>query len=191
MIIKWVRLRTERNIRTSKLAAPIVLYFLAFLLIVASPPRFSSAAPPAPNWMPGFPLMAGQQVILMWSPVPGATKYIIYLNGEKMTESAAFQGTIPTPEKSGEYEVTVSAIDGSGTEGPKSQPGMIKIISLEPPKDLFSMISQDSIGIRWDRTEGAMIYNVYRAKDVNSEKKLIGSVQDTIFRDKEIVKGKE
>ena len=144
----------------------------------------------APNWMSGFPLLAGNQVIMMWTPVPGASKYVIYLNGEKVGESAAFQYTMPAPEKSGDYKVTVAGLDGAGKQGKLSGIGLFKIISLEPPSGVIAMVSQDSIGLRWDQTTGAMIYNVFRAESETGEKNLIGSTQDTTFRDTKAQKEK-
>lgn len=159
-------------------------------LLVAGAAGTGRAELPAPSFMPGFPLLAGNQVILMWTPVPGAVKYFVYLNGQKVAESASFQFTLAAPEKSGAHQVAVAGIDGEGKAGKQSAPGTIRIIVIQPPGGLSAMTSPDSIGVRWEKAEGAMIYNVYRAESEASEKKLVLSTQETLIRDKDVQKGK-
>jgi len=170
----------------SKIAAAVLSAAVLFAVSAGT----ASAELPAPNFMPGFPLLAGPQVILMWTPVPGATKYFIYMNGEKLAESASFQYTMATPEKSGAHLVTVAGVDAGGKPGKQSSAGTIKIIVVQSPGGLASLTSQDTIGIRWDQAEGAVIYNVYKAESETGEKKLLVSTQEQIIRDKEVQKGK-
>src|SRR5512134_768688 len=47
----------------------------------------AAAAPVAPTIMPGFPMIAGPVVMMMWTPVPGATGYNIYMNGKPIAKS--------------------------------------------------------------------------------------------------------
>lgn len=132
---------------------------------------------PAPVWMPNSPLLAGSQVIVLWLPVPGAAKYVIYMNDKKVGESASVQHIMAAPEESGEYRIQIASVDGAGKEGPKGPPGVIKIITVEPPKGLISRIAENKVLLRWDKAKGAVIYNVYRSEKKDGEYKLLASVQ--------------
>jgi len=132
---------------------------------------------PAPNWMPNSPLLAGSQVIVLWLPVPGAAKYVIYLNDKKVGESPSVQHIMEAPEESGEYRIQIASVDASGKEGPKSSPGIIKIITVEPPKGLLTRVTENKVLLRWDKAKGAVIYNVYRSDKKEGEYKLLASVQ--------------
>ena len=132
--------RIQTNGTYKALGVLLVVAVVACGLVL---PQSASAAPPAPNWLPGQPMLAGNQIIAMWLPVPGATKYILYMNGEKIAESPANQFMGLAPEKGGEYKYQVRAVDGSGAEGPLSKPGTIKIVLITPPTEL--MVRPDHI----------------------------------------------
>ena len=38
-----------------------------------------------PSWMPGFPMRMGTNVMLMWTPVPGASGYNVYKSDKEGT----------------------------------------------------------------------------------------------------------
>ncbi len=144
---------------------------------------------PAPKMMPGFPMLAGPNVMVMWMPVPGAVKYNVYMNGQKVGETPAVNYMAPSPEKAGEYVFEVAAVDAGGKEGPKAI-GKIKIIKLEPPTGLAAMTRGDRVALRWDTTEGAVIYNIYRSENKDDKGELLGSVQTTKFDDTKLEDGK-
>jgi outer membrane protein assembly factor BamB len=127
------------------------------------------AAPAAPSWLPGQPLLAGTQVIAMWLPVPGAVKYIVYLNGKQIAESPANQYMGMAPSGGGEYSYQVASVDASGAASPLSAPGIIRIIVVEPPAaPIFRTNPADgSVTLRWDR--------VVSVKDMTGKESAKGS----------------
>ena len=173
-----------RNI--SKIVSAALL--AASLFAAAAGP--AAAALPAPNWMPGSPIMAGTQIVLLWMPVMNAVKYNIYLNGKKVAESVAIQHMMPSPEASGEYNIEIAAVDASGAEGAKSRPGVFKIVTVEPPDQLYVRGAQNSIQVRWDSSKGAVIYNLYRSEKQGTEGELLASVQGDNYTDTKVVAGK-
>lgn len=140
--------------------------------------------------MPNSPIVAGGQVIVLWVPVPGAVKYNVYLNGKKVGDSPSIQLMFPTPEGPGEYVVTLSAVDASGAEGEKSRPGVFKIISLDAPKGLISRVAEGKVILRWDKAQGAVIYNLYRSEKKDAEGDLLGSLQSEAYTDSAVKEGK-
>lgn len=160
---------------------------LAALVVAGS----ASAEPPAPNWMPGFPMLAGPQVIMMWQPVPGAVKYKVYMNGKPVADTPAMQHMLAAPEQSGEYKVEISAVDAAGKEGPKSRASAFKIVKVSPPKNATPLVSGKNVLLRWDAVEGAVVYNVYKRGKGEKEFKLLHSSQDTRFSDTTGEIGKE
>ena len=75
-----------------------VLMVVAVVVCGLVLPQSASAALPAPNWLPGQPILAGNQIIAMWLPVPGAVKYNVYLDGNKIFESPGNQYMGLAPE---------------------------------------------------------------------------------------------
>ncbi|MDF1536835.1 MAG: hypothetical protein P1S46_10125 [bacterium] len=146
-------------------------------------PQPASAALPAPNFMPGFPMLAGPQIIIMWSPIPGAVKYNVYMNGKKITESIAMQFIAPAPTAGGEYKYQVSAVDAAGAESPLSVESLINIIILEPPGNLAVLPSETRITVRWNTAPGALIYDVFRKVKGEGEFKMVSSVNTTRYDD--------
>lgn len=70
------------------------------------------------------------EYVLTWDPVPTATGYKVYLNGEYVADSSntdhRFQGMAV-----GQYSFTVSAVNEAG-EGPQSDPFPFQVIALPP-----------------------------------------------------------
>lgn len=144
---------------------------------------------PAPAVMPGFPMVAGKQVMIMWIPVPGAVKYNFYVNGKKVGEAVAPPFQFPTPEKGGTYKIEIAAVDTEGKEGAKGAGKEITIVALTPPKNLIANFIAGSPAIRWDAVEAAAFYNVYRKPEGKGSFKLVGSVQTANFRDSDVESG--
>ncbi len=148
----------------------------------------ASGAPPAPALVPGFPMQAGTVVMVMWGPVPGGVKYRIYVDDKMVGEvpMPPFQTT--APEKPGEYRFAVTSVDASGAESDKSKAGILRIIGLEPPKEisgLFDMANKHVV-LRWSGASGAMIYNLFRSEKESDQGALIQSLQDTRYVDKAV-----
>lgn len=179
----------ERKLRVKKMSGTVMAALLSamFFLAVAVP---TVAAPPAPNWMPGSPIMAGSQIILLWMPVMNAVKYNIYMNGNKVSESVPIQHMMQSPEASGEYNIEIAAVDASGAEGAKSRPGSFKIVTVEPPAQLYVRSAQNSIQVRWDSSKGAVVYNLYRSEKQGAEGDLLTSVQGDSYTDTKVAADK-
>lgn len=172
-----------------KKSSMIFIVFLSFMLLGGVRPGLAEL--PAPVWMPSFPLLAGPQVVLMWSPVPGASTYRLYLDGKVAADKiSGFQTTFPAPEKGGEHIFEVSAVDAGGTEGKKSTPGKIMIVVLEAPAGLQILATEESIAVRWSPTKGAVIYDVYRKEKAENDYHLLSSTQDTRYSDTKVSTGK-
>ncbi len=169
-----------------------VLLAVAILAIGLVLPQPASAALPAPKWLPGQPLLAGSQVIAMWLPVPGAVKYVLYLNGEKIAESPANQYMGFAPDTAGDHIYEVTSVDAAGAESQKSTAGIIKIIMIEPPKGIFTRLDTDtkSVLLRWDRSQGAAIYNVYRSTSPEGPFEMVNSQVEFTYKDRNLELGK-
>lgn len=169
-----------KRVMKDRMILPVIAIALLMGIAFAGP---VSAAPPAPTWMPNFPMLAGPQIIIMWAPVPGAAKYNIYMNGGKVAESAAMQYIQPAPAEGGDYKLQVSAVDASGAEGPLSSEKIITIIVIEPPKGFAALPSEDRVHIRWIAARSARIYDLYRRKKGEKAFQLLASVTTTKYQD--------
>ncbi len=169
-----------------------VFLAVAILAIGLVLPQSVSAALPAPRWLPGQPLLAGSQVIAMWLPVPGAVKYVLYLNGEKIAESPANQYMGLAPADGGQYKYEVAAIDASGAEGPRSAPGAITITLIVPPTELVSRANRQGrfVNLRWKNPAGAAIINVYKSESADGPFNLIASITGEGHKDSDLEYGK-
>lgn len=150
-----------------------------------------TAALPAPNWMPGSPILAGNQVILLWAPVPGAVKYNVYMSGKKVQESVSIQAIVAAPEEAGSFEFQVAGVDGTGAEGAKSSPGTVKIFKLVPPKGMEGRLVGKNVSMHWEPVGGAVLYNVYRSMESGKGFELVDSIQDVRWTDTKTQEGKK
>ena len=182
------RIKMNEIIKTFGIFLAVAILALGLVL-----PQQASAALPAPNWLPGQPMMAGNQVIAMWIPVPGAVKYIIYLNGIKIMESPANQYIGPAPEAAGDYAYEIAPVDAAGVEGPKSAVGMIRITKLEPPGKMSFRLDPvgKSVSLRWSKPAGAKTFNLYRADSKDGPYSMINSGMEDVFKDSNLELGKE
>ena len=171
----------------------LLLLGVAILALAgASFPSPVAAEVATPSFMPGFPMLAGPQVMIMWMPVPGAKEYKVYKNGAVVVTTPSNQHFDQVGDSPGEYKYQVSAVGLDGKEGAKTQEKIISIVKLVPPVNLDGRLMGKTVGIRWDAVKGAPVYNVYRAeKDVESEYKLKTSVTMNNYSDSDIVVGKK
>ncbi len=164
----------------------VVPIFVVIMLSVAS---LSLAAPTAPMYMPNFPMLAGDSVMLMWIPVPGAVKYKVYVNGKPIGEAPAPPYTTPAPQEGGAYKYTVTAVDASGAEGPHSKEGNIDIIKLTQPKGFQSQFLGDTLNLRWSGVKMAKIYDIYKSENKDDKPEnfqLLASTEDTRYVDSKV-----
>ncbi|WP_025321057.1 hypothetical protein [Deferrisoma camini] len=135
-------------------------------------------------------MLVGNQVLMMWNPVPGATGYIVYRNGKAVARVTTNQHLEPVPKRSGEYRYQIAAVGPEGVEGERSEPGLVKVRHLEAPKRV--VVRPDpatgTLGLLWDQVEGAVIYNVYRSA-AGEPFELLASVQDVTYVDGEVRPG--
>lgn len=166
---------------------PISLLGILALSLTATLP---ARALPAPQFLPGQPMIVGNQVLMMWAPVPGATRYAIYRNARRLEQVTANQYLGPLPEEPGQHRYQVAAVDAAGAEGEKSEPGLIRVRKLGTPRNLVTRADPGSstIGLVWDLVQGAVIYNVYRSEP-GEEKRLVASVQAESYKDASVRAG--
>jgi hypothetical protein len=173
-----MRKRNPMGIRTDR---KIVTFLFSIVLLLSIPAR-GFAELPVPNWLPGFPLVAGPQLILMWTPVIGAEKYRIYQDGKPVTEVIAFQHVLPLPAE-GEHSYHVVAIDKNGKESPPGKTFKYAVVKLEKPKNVSVLVRGERISLRWDASKGAIIYDIQRGAAPGGPFQLVGSTQDQTFLD--------
>ncbi len=164
----------------------IALAALWLHLVVA----VAAAGLPPPRFLPGQPMVVGQQVLMIWAPVPGAAAYHVYVNNERVANVTANQHLAQLPSESGSYRFQVAAVDAGGVEGERSEPGIVQVRKLQTPKHLTALPrdSDAAIGLVWDRVEGAVIYNVFRTRQ-GQERSLLASVQSESFKDATVEAG--
>ena len=163
---------------------------LLAVVLFAATAGMAVAAPPATQFMPGFPILAGENIMVMWLPVPGGVKYLVYMNDKKVAEGANPPVQIPTPSEGGEYKIQISAVDASGAEGAKSPPQIIKILRLTAPENLDARYMSGKVGLRWSGSPAAVIFNVFRSEEKGKGYNLISSTQMSQFSDSDLAKDK-
>ncbi|NIS75862.1 MAG: hypothetical protein GTO08_11445 [Deltaproteobacteria bacterium] len=190
---KCVNSLTDSSSKKQKLSCFVKKFFLPFAvgIIFASTSTVCMAQLPAPAYLPGFPILAGQQIMVMWAPVPGAAQYKVYRNDKLITTTNANQYFDQIGDAAGEFAYQVSAVGSDGSEGPKSEAKSVKILKLEKPKNIVGRQIQETVGLRWEGNEAATAYNVYRAeKDEPDAYKLLASVTTSYYKDSTIELGK-
>lgn len=150
-----------------------------------------------PVVMPGFPVRAGGNVIIMWLPVPGATSYVIN-RGEapggpykKVGEGSSTNFMDQSVPNDRNFYYVIKTVVG-GKEGEGSAEVVLK--GLEPmkaPKIESHLITQENkIAIRWETIPKAAFYNVYRSEKGAAGLALLTSIQDTRLTDTKVEIGK-
>ncbi len=176
------RIPRVRNMSKITTAVLLAIGLFAGSIVVAA------AAPQATQFMPGFPLIAGENVMVMWLPVPGGVKYILYLNDKKVAEGPYPPLQIPTPAEGGEHRLQISAVDAAGAEGPKSPPSIIKVLKLASPQEPEARYMNGTVALRWVGSPAAVIYNVFRSVEKGKGYKLISSTQMSQYSDSDLAK---
>jgi hypothetical protein len=172
--------RLGNSVSGKILVALFVLSLAGSALAALSPPVF----------MPGFPLVAGKQIIFMWNPVMGAEKYRIYQDGKVVAESTAFQHILALPME-GKHSYHIVGVDKGGKEGPAGKTFEYSVRKLLPPKAVAVLIRDKKVAVRWDPAEGALVYDVLRGDAPDGKFQMIGSTQDITFLDPNVEFGKK
>ncbi|MBF8260290.1 MAG: cellulosome anchoring protein cohesin region [Actinobacteria bacterium] len=173
----------------------MVTVFLAVFLSLAISAGESAAA--GPNWLPGFPLRAGENVLLMWMPFPGAASYNVY-RGEKQGGPYQKIGTIntnnhmdPSVSSTKTYYYILKPVVG-GKEGDASPE--VVIMGVEPMKapkiNGHLLTAENKVSLMWDSVMSAAFYNLYRSDAGKGQFNLLSSVQDTKYTDTAVQVGK-
>jgi len=148
-----------------------------------------------PAWLPSFPLRAGDSILLMWLPVPGAQSYNVYRSedgGEAKKQGATTTPTYtdPSTDKTRTVEYTIKAVV-NGQEGEASAKGVIKgAEALKPP--IFTgnrIVGGTKMAILWTPVPKAVFYNLYKSEKKGGEFKLITSSQDAQYVDADVKDG--
>lgn len=170
--------------------------FLAvFAMLACLVPCSVHGAAASPKWLAGFPLRAGGAIILMWTPIPGATGYRLVRKVGNEPAREIYNGpansfndpAVPATET---VTYTVSGLLKGG-ESEISPPGTVKgIEQIQPPSFTGAIGSSNTITLRWSSPPGTMFSNIYRAESENGEYALQESVQYETFTDRNVEKGK-
>jgi len=130
----------------------------------------------------------------MWIPVPGATEYRVLRKVEGKEFAEIYRGPMtnfsdPGLDTTLTYVYKVIPIVG-GKEGEPSAEGVVKgQEKIKPPQIGGVMATPEGIQLRWAPVQGAAFYNLYRAEGKGGEPKLLKSLQDTSYYDKEVKAG--
>ena len=175
-----------KYMKTIKTFVASIAIISATITFIFSAPSFAGGVSVAPTFMPGFPMLAGDNVMIMWVPVPGAVKYKIYQNGKLLGEAPAPPFTSPTPVEQGVYKYTIAGVDAANEEGPRSKEGKISIIKLYPPETVTYTFMGNILNLNWSVVPNAVIYDIYRSEYEDSDYRLISSVTEDRFVDSEV-----
>jgi DNA-binding beta-propeller fold protein YncE len=176
-------MKSKTYLKKAMIAVTVSVLFFAFTAL-----SFASDVTTSPILMPGFPMLAGDNVMIMWVPVPGAVKYKIYQNGKPIGEAPVPPFTIPAPTVPGVYKYHITGVDPAGSEGPASKTANISIIVLLQPSDFNYTFMGDTLNLGWGTVANAVIYDLYRADTADGEFKLITSTTTTRFVDPDVSK---
>jgi hypothetical protein len=136
--------------------------------------------------MPGFPMLAGENVMIMWVLVPGAMRYRIYQDGEYIGENPAPPFTTPIPAEEGVYKYNIRGVDEAGTEGPVSKEGVVSIVKLIQPEDFNFFFKDDVLNIGWSVVPRADTYDIYKTISANDPYDLIACVAENRYVDSQV-----
>lgn len=168
---------------------------LPILLLLAAAAARLDAAAPGPRWLAGFPLRAGSSIILMWTPIPGATGYRLFRQtGEEPFReiysgpSNTFNDMSPSPSETVTYKVAGIV---KGADSDLSPPGTVRGIErMKAPAFTGAIGSASAITLRWSAPIGAMFSNIYRSETEDGEFALQESVSGDTFTDRKAESGK-
>jgi hypothetical protein len=116
-------------------------------------------------------MRAGNQVLLLWEPFPGAPGYRVVRKDlstgqEVRWDSAGTQSTDRETVPDHSYSYTIRVLLTGGVEGPTSVARTVSgVRPLAPPKGLQAYQEGAHVHLVWESVEGAAFYNVYRGQE--------------------------
>ncbi|GEM_PF-2985040 len=139
-------------------------------------------------WQAGFPMRAGNQVLLMWLPVPGAQAYRVVRRDLGTRQERTWRVTSPQhvdadASPNGTYLYVVEALAPDGSVLAESEPRKLEGFKpLAAPRWGGHYVEGRAVNLVWGPVEGAVFYNLYRAVK-GKEPSLLASVQDVKYVD--------
>lgn len=124
----------------------------------------------------------GTTIGLTWDAVDGAVKYNIYI-GANVVEATNPTYTFVANANT-RYCFTVTAVDGEGTESPKSEDVCVATIPTAPG-NLVATAGGKSVNLTWYSVGVAESYNIYNGDD------FVANVQGTTYTVKDLTVGVE
>ncbi len=140
------------------------------------------------QWQPGFPMRAGNQVLLMWLPFPGAEQYEVLRRDLTTKEERRWvvpvtQYVDPAAAPDRSFVYTVRALLAGGVPGGTSEVKQLEgFRALAAPRWVGHYQEGRAVHLAWEAVDGAVFYNLYR-KTGGGEPSLLASVQDTTHVD--------
>ncbi len=168
------------------------LLVVAVWLAVAAP--FPARGAPGLAWQPGFPMRAGNQVLLMWTPLPGATRYRVERRDPAARETKQWvvtstQHVDPDARPDRTYLYSVAVLRPDGTAGPSTEATKVEgFRPLDAPRWGGHYQEAGAVNLVWEAVGGAAFYNLYRAAK-GEEPALLASVQDVKYVDAAVKPG--
>jgi subtilisin family serine protease len=153
------------------------------------------AVPPAPTGLSATP--GDAQVLLTWTPVPGATSYRVKRSGTSGGPYTLIANGLSTPSYTNTgltntvpYFYVVTAVNAAG-EGPASAQATATPNSLKPlaPAGLKAVAGNGKISLSWQPSVGATSYNVKRSLTSGGPYVTITSVATTSHVDLTVTNG--
>jgi fibronectin type 3 domain-containing protein len=134
---------------------------------------------------------SSDSVILSWSAVQGAVVYRVYQGATSGTVNE-YVGAAASPiititglATGATYYFSVSALDGTNSEGPKAEAiPAIPIVRLAVPSGLAALPQSGSnIRLTWNAVNGAGAYEVFRAVSASGPYTSIGRSAEAMYTD--------
>ncbi len=153
-----------------------------------------AAGTPGLSWQPGFPMRAGNQVLLMWTPLPGATRYRVERKDLASQETKRWvvpgtQHVDPDARPDRTYLYSVEVLRPDGTAGPSTEVTKVEgFRPLDAPQWGGHYQEAGAVNLVWGAVAGAAFYNLYRAAE-GAESTLLASVQDVKYVDAAVTPG--
>lgn len=154
----------------------------------------------APTGLRSYEKILGEtpSVVLAWMPVEGAASYNIYRKSDTDADFIKIDNVSSAGETKyyeqnitlgSSYEYKVTALTADGYESAPTN--VEKVVMLDPTAPIpaapinlrVSAISKNSVTVNWEAVPGAVVYNVYRAKNENGTYVKVGSSKNLQYTD--------
>ncbi len=135
-----------------------------------------------------------------WSKLSGASKYYIYrrsITGSKWTKVGTVSSKKTTftdtsvKNKNGNYIYSVKAVNKKCTKSRMLYAGLTCLFAKTPVMNSVSVISNNTIQVKWGSTKSGAKYNVMRKEPGGSWATIATNYSGTTYNDKTAVNGKK